>query len=263
MTENNTKTTAVSGLLGSLEQAGLEPNEAIIYEVLVVNGPLPAGKICQKTPLKRGLVYKVLESLVAAGLVIKHDEPGKVAVFEPAHPVKLQELAEHKEKEAKQAQTALASVLPQLTSTFNLAVGKPGVQFFEGMDGIKQVIQDTLQATGEVLQYLDLDELETRFAKESAFYTQRRQNLKITKRLLVRDTPLARTTNLSSDKLTQARFLRSEQPLDALAYIYDEKVAYITLDPERLIGIIINDARLANLNRFVFNSLWDASIART
>ena len=66
----------------SLIQAGLSPEEALIYECLIKNGSSKAGKIALKTPLKRGLVYKTLDLLENQGLVIKHEDKGKVAVFE-------------------------------------------------------------------------------------------------------------------------------------------------------------------------------------
>lgn len=128
----------------SLQQAGLTQDQALIYEVLLKNGPLKASKVHQKTPLKRGWVYKLLEDLSKMGLVEKAEEPGKVAVFSPAHPLLLRNLAETKERQAKDAQVALTDVLPQLTSDYQLALHKPGVQFFEGIEGIKKVYEDTL-----------------------------------------------------------------------------------------------------------------------
>ncbi|TAN58360.1 hypothetical protein EPN15_01360 [Patescibacteria group bacterium] len=54
-----------------LTQAGLTENQALIYEILVKNGLMPAGAVCKKTPLKRGLVYKILDELTEIGLVEK------------------------------------------------------------------------------------------------------------------------------------------------------------------------------------------------
>lgn len=244
----------------TLVQAGLTTEQASIYEVLIKNGALPAGKIHQKTPYKRGLVYKVLEQLEDIGLIAKKDELGKVAVFEPAHPLKLKELAEKKEEQAKTAQKSLAGVLDTMTSEFNLAIGKPGVQFYEGMEGVKRLAEDTLTATDEILQYLDLDALESKFAKESEYYTKKSINLKIKRRILVRNSPLVQKEDLTSEEGIEYRILNTEQPFNAVTYIYSNKTASITLDPNRLMSVIIEDEIIANMNRILFNLLWEQSM---
>ena len=123
----------------TLEQIGLSPNQAAIYEILIKNGPLSAGKIAQKSPLKRGLVYKILEELAAMNIVEKLEEPKKVAVFRANHPLKLKDLAENKEQKARDSIKILESLLPSLTSDFNLISGRPGVKFYEGKEGIIKI----------------------------------------------------------------------------------------------------------------------------
>src|SRR3989344_695186 len=119
----------------TLIQAGLTKNQSLIYEILVKTGPVSAGKLAKIAPLKRGLVYKVLEELEEVNLVEQKKPAGTVAVFIPAHPLKLKDLAEQRERQAKDAQRILESVLGGLVSDYNLAVGKPGVQFYEGKEG--------------------------------------------------------------------------------------------------------------------------------
>ena len=122
-----------------LEQSGLTKNQAIVYEALLKTGAVPARAVLAAIPLKRGLAYKVLDELGKQGIVVKKEEPGKVAIFEPAHPSKLKEIAEQKEKQAKNAQIALDGILGQLVSDYSLAAGKPGVGFYEGKEGLEKV----------------------------------------------------------------------------------------------------------------------------
>src|SRR3989344_3806878 len=123
-----------------LEQSGLTKNQAVVYEALLKTGATPARTLLAAIPLKRGLAYKVLDELAGLDLVSKKDEPGKVAIFEPAHPSKLKEIAETKEKQAQNTQVALDGILGQLSSDFNLSAGKPGVRFYEGVEGVKKVL---------------------------------------------------------------------------------------------------------------------------
>lgn len=131
-----------------LEQSGLTKNQAIVYEALLKTGAVPARAVLAAIPFKRGLAYKTLDELASLGLVIKKEEPGKIAIFEPVHPTKLKEIAEAKEKEAQNAQITLEAVLGELTSNYNLISGKPGLRFYEGILGIKKIYDDIL-AVGE------------------------------------------------------------------------------------------------------------------
>src|SRR3989338_135756 len=170
-----------------LVAAGLEPDQAQIYEILLKNGPLKAGKVALKSTLKRGLVYKILDELVELGLVIKNEPAGKVAIFEPAHPLKIKEFAEAKEAKLKTAQLALDGILGNLTSDYNLALNKPGVQFFEGMDGIKKILDDSLASKTEIYSYADIESINKYIPDLNREYVAKRERLKIKKRGIVLD----------------------------------------------------------------------------
>lgn len=256
-TENGQEASYIAYLV----QAGLDKDQATIYECLIKNGQLPAGKISQKTPLKRGLVYKILDDLVETGLVIKHEEPKKVAVFEPAHPLKLKELAEKKEEQAKSAQLVLESILNPLVSEFNLVIGKPGVMLFEGLDGIKKVINDTLRSRTEILSYADIESIIKYLKNVNDEYVESRERLKIKKRGIVLDTPFARNYLANYHKnVTETRLIKFDAPpFQSVMYIYDNKISYITISLQRMIGVIIEDPNLFQMHRYLFEFTWNSA----
>lgn len=244
-----------------LIHAGLSPEQALIYEYLIKNGPSPAGKISLKTPLKRGLVYKILEQLTKIGLVTKKDQPGKVADFEPAHPLKLKALAEKREEQAKLAQTALNEIIDQLTSDFKLTIGKPGVRFYEGLEGVKKVAFDNLNSKGEILAYVDMFNIEKYFSDINKKYVAVRERLAIKKRNLVNDTPENR--KLLSEyhrNITDIRLMKlKNMPMQftSMLQIYDHKISYITMSAERMIGVIIDDKNIAEMHRQLYLYTWE------
>ncbi len=130
--------------LQALVQAGLTQHQAAVYEVLIQHGSQKATKIAFLAGVPRTLSYKVLDELKADGLVVKKDEPGKVSVFTPAHPLKLKELADKRLVEAKDAKVALESTLSSLISDFNTVSGQPGVRILEGISGIEEMLEDQL-----------------------------------------------------------------------------------------------------------------------
>ncbi|MEK7493810.1 MAG: helix-turn-helix domain-containing protein [Patescibacteria group bacterium] len=245
-----------------LVQAGITSDQAVIYEVLLKNGPLPAGEISKKTPLKRGLIYKVLDQLAEMGLVTKNDISGKATQFEPAHPIKLKELAEKREKEAKQAQSVLDGGLGQLISDFNLISGKPGVQFFEGLDGIKKTLEDSLTSKTEILSYADIEGIVKNIDAINSAYVRRREKLGLKKRGVILDTPFARKYLSDYHKeITQTRLIQCSdaKPFRSVMQIYDNKVSYITLVPGKMIGVIIEDQYLYEMHVYLFEHLWHST----
>lgn len=247
----------------SLIHAGLDQEQALIYEVLLKNGPLPAGKIHQKTPLKRGLVYKRLDELGEIGLVIKTEQAGKVALFEPAHPLKLKEIAEQKEQQAKQAQSILQGVIAPLTSDYNLAIGKPGVQFYEGIEGVRTVAFDNLNAKTPILAYLDMSVIQKHLKDMNDEYVKIRRRLGKQKLNLINDTPENRQFMTSYNRdITDIRMLPQQgmgMRFACMMQIYDDKISYITVDPNRWIGVIIEDKNIADMHRQLYMYSWQAA----
>jgi DNA-binding MarR family transcriptional regulator len=107
----------------ALVQAGLTPHQAAIYEALIQHGPQKATRLAFLAGVPRTLSYRVLTELEAEDLVTKKDEPGRVSVFAPAHPLELRKLAERRIEEAKAAQSLMEEALPDLIRGFDDILG--------------------------------------------------------------------------------------------------------------------------------------------
>lgn len=254
-----TSLTSAPSYQQSLIQAGLSDEQALIYEYLVKNGPQTAGKVSISTPLKRGLVYKILDSLVENGLAIKHDAPGKVAIFEPAHPLKLRELAEKKEADAKNAQEALKGVLEKMTIDYNLISGRPGVKFYEGKERIKELIFDSLNAKTEILTLADVTAVEKYIKDIDEEYVKLRNKKGLAKRLLVLDTPEAHGMEGRPEHFTATtKYCKLEiSPFSTAMMLYDEKVVFLTLTEKYIIGFLIEDKFIYSTQKALFDFIWN------
>jgi sugar-specific transcriptional regulator TrmB len=231
----------------NLIDAGLTRDQAVVYEILLKLGQKPASDIAKALPqshsLSRPQVYKVLDDLIVRNLVDKHDQVGKVATFSVTHPDQLAtQLAIAKAARNDQFERA-EKVLPQLTSLFNLTSGRPGVQYFEGKNGLWQVLEDTLTTQEEILTYADLEAINTYIPEINAEYVAIREDKNIKKRGLVVDSPAARKFLASyTGAVTTTKLIPSSQHLDVfqtIIQIYDNKVSYMTMSDTHLIGIII------------------------
>lgn len=241
-----------------LQQAGLNKEQAEIYEILIKNGPLKAGKISQKTTLKRGLVYKILDQLLDFGLIEKKEEAGKPTVFIPAHPLKLKELSEKREQKAKDAQLALSGILPSIVSDFNLVSGQPGIQFFEGVEGVKKISDDSLTAKTEILSYVDNEAVNKYIGNINQEYRLKRDKLKIKKRMITIDSEYIQKRKNEFDRQTTDIHLieSNEYPFSTIMQIYDNKISYITLDPKKMISVLIEDEHIVKMHKTLFEYMW-------
>jgi len=241
----------------SLIQIGLSYPQAIIYEALVKNGPLKAGKITQKTPFKRGLVYKALEDMLKDDLIEKIEEIGRVAVFQAKHPLSLKDYAEQRERKAKDARMALEGMISSIVSEYNLSSGKPGILFYEGIEGVKKAMWDTLTSKELIYAYADVTLVDKHIKKINEAYVKQRNALKIKKRLLYSDSLEARERLRKLREGTDARIVEKLPHLGASIQVYDNKVCYITLTDENKIGVIIEDENIYKTHKTLFESMWN------
>lgn len=244
-----------------LLQAGLSKDQAALYETLVSKGELPAARAAKESGVPRTLAYVVLKQLETMGLVEKREDVGKVAQFAATHPLRLQEIAEQKKKEAEVALAALKDALPELSSAYGLALGKPGIRFFEGFIGVQHVLNDSLSAKEIIRTYADLAAIRTYIPDINATYVKERARRKVEKRGLVPDTEenrgFVRGYDGTFKGVTDTKFIQCDKaPFSTVMQIYDNKVSYISLGTEHLIGVILEDPRIYTMHKTLFDHLW-------
>jgi sugar-specific transcriptional regulator TrmB len=250
-----------------ITDTGLSKEQAVVYEVLLKLGESPASVIAKAIPsgisLSRPLVYKVLEELITLDLAFKAEVAGKIAKFTPKHPVAITKVIDEQKERIERTKKQFLSTSGKLSSLFNLSVGKPGVQFYEGENGIWEVLMDSLTATEEVLTYADLEAIAKYIPALNAEYSTMREEINVRKRGLVVDSSAARKFLKSYDgKVTNTKLISASEgfsPFQTVVQIYDNKVSYITLTDEYLMGVIITDQYIANTHKYLFESLWKLS----
>lgn len=244
-----------------LIKSGLSKDQSTIYDLLLQYGNIGASKLSKLANLKRGLTYKVLDQLVELGLAEKNDKLSKVALFFPTHPSKVKELFEKKKEEAKVAEEALGAVMGQMVSTFNLASGKPNVQFFEGLEGVWKVLEDSLTATETIDAYSDIESIEKYIPEINKKYADKREKLNIKKRGLILDTPKSRALLEGyHTKITENKFIKcslTPNQTQTIIQIYNNKVSFITLGENTMFGTIIENSHIYSLHKYLYQSLWE------
>ena len=242
-----------------LEQFEFTNNQVRVYKELLNGGSQKASVIARVLGMKRALAYRTLAELQEIGLV-KQDVSQKVTLFEPLHPSKLYVFGQEKLSQAQKNNKLLEDEINALTSEYNLNYNKPGVEFFEGIGGIKKVLNDTLTSSELVYTYTDITTINNTFKELNHDYIKRRKHLGVKKRFLERDTPMARKRySKKTPENAELRLISKKDipALDSVMHIYDGKVSYITFRGDVLAGTIIHDLAIYSLHRALFDDAWE------
>lgn len=245
-----------------LQKLGLSANEARLYELLLTKGRVKARDLVGESGLGRGNVYNILTALAARGLATVIE--GKQQIYQAAEPTKLAGLVDEQKRKTDRLSTEFRDELPKLLSTFNLTTGKPAIQVFEGLDGFVQVLDETLNAKGEILTIAEPSRFAGKLGEINASYVAKRIAKKIEKRILVADIPENRAYFTRPYLCTQVRALPNFQAgLHTAIEVYDNSVALLTLSPEKTISVLLQDADIAASLRATFETLWKGALPVT
>ena len=242
----------------------MNEKEAAVYNTLLETGPASAQEILKKVAPKmattRSNLYNILAGLKSKKLVAEKIRKGK-NMFEPEPPARLVEVIEDTVKRTNQAQQSLAVALPELTSLYNLTTQKPAVQFFEGVEGLKKVLADSLTAKQMICAYSDIEAIVKYFNEINREYVKKRAALGIKKKSIMIDSEFAR--NYMKDyhrDTTDTRFIDGKlYSFHAVMQIYDSKISYITLSDKSIIGVIIADQTIYQMHKSIFEYTWSTA----
>lgn len=247
-----------------LQKVGLSEKDSEVYLACLELGTQPASVIARKAGLKRPTTYLILEGLLKKGLVSEYTG-SNVKYFTGVQPEYLLSYVEKRQRELTAYQRELEQYLPQFNSLSNPYSLNPKVKFFEGVEGVERVMDDTLTSKTPIFCYSSTDSW---FAREDTKqyilrYGKRRVlDKKIPLRGIYMDTPLSRQYHekdypTDGESLSQFRFFpKSVKGLNNEINIYDDKVAIVSLGKYELLGVIIEGKEIANTHRAIFETAW-------
>lgn len=243
-----------------LRNFGLSDKETSVYLALIELGPSSVRTVADKASINRGTTYDILKALIDAGLVTYyHKQTKQFFVAEP--PEKLLSALEDREEKLALVKKDIKENLPRLQAIFERSGNRPAVKFYEGDQGMKQILQDVLDTMKNSAD-------KTYFVYSSGTAEERRHlytampdfNKKRTdKKIIVRVVSLGevggtfglderRQIPASSDKLKMTHEL-----------IYGGKIAHIGLDDSgNSIGVVVENESIYQMQKQIFDFNWQA-----
>lgn len=228
-----------------LKELGLTETEAVIYEVLLEQGPKPAKDLVIPSGLSRGNVYNAVTALVKKGLAT--EKKGVKTVFEAAPPSSLQTILNQEQNRIRQLATSFESILPQLTSEFRFSTGKPVVRIFEGLDGIKQIYNEMLNDKAPIFALVSADEPDPEMFRwlRGPYATERIKRQIQATAIFGRSNKTDELIEAGQQEFRKAKISPQEYEFKGEINAFGNKVAFISYTKDNLIGAVIDSPAIS------------------
>ena len=230
-----------------LLRVGFSKNEARVYVALLELGSSTVGQIAQKSRVYRTNVYDSLTSLSNKGLV-NHIYKGKNRYFEAENPTKIETLLDEKKKTFQQ-------ILPKLLTMQNMAKSKERAHIYEGMQGIRLILEDELRDKKSIYAFGLPKDTADKMKNFIGSYHKRRIKLKIIQNHIYDENAKERIKYLNSLGYTKAKYMPKEENSPATTTIYGNKVAFF-IWTDSPFSVLIESERMAEAYIRYFKILW-------
>jgi sugar-specific transcriptional regulator TrmB len=238
---------------GVIEQLGYSPHEAAVYLAALELGGSTATDIAVHARLPRTTVNLIINSLNKKGLMTAYIQR-KRKIWAAENPERLMITLHERE-------TALKAALPELQSLRHDTGVKPTVRAYGGAEEIRHIMNDILESKQHVSAILAWDEWLELLGKnylEDFIESRYRQYLRI--RILAPKSKAAAALKArDGEELRTTQFLPAGIEINTCNFIYANKVAVISLNKKRPVGILIEDQDIHHTMEVLFESLWHQS----
>lgn len=240
---------------------GLESEIADLYLALYEHGPQTISALSRNSGVERTRIYRLINRLMDSNLV-EVETHYKRGIIKPAPVANLQILISKREQELKALQDELPLV-EQALARNSLSSPATRVQFYQGLEGTKQMIWNETKGKGENLSIL-AENMQTR--TKDRFFERWASKCNVTGlqfRSVFGDDFIASQKHwYSHHKNTklqrwQGRHISSSLfPINHNTVIYDDVVAYYNWKDGEIFGIEIHNSQIADSQRQFFEMLW-------
>ena len=248
-----------------LEKTGLNQIEAEIYLHLLKSRSGQAGTIAYQLKLPRTTIQSALLRLEAKEMVTKIFQKN-TAIYSAINPEEILALIEMKQRKSnRQFDTLKQDInkyMPEFLGFMNSSKNLPSVKFYQGEDGVRKVLFDTLTSKTELKGFINVDKMDERVLDINTEYIAEREKSNIKKRAFILDTPYARKKRESGQYSPKSYLAwkwidKNLYDFSTEVNIYDGKVSYLTYVKNDLVGVIIQNDHIYQMQESIWRLLWD------
>ena len=238
-----------------LVQSGFSEKETRVYIAILSLGKGTVSEITKKAGVGRTYGYAILNDFVSKGFVSLSGKEPKIEYFAES-PRKVFDYLVKKVEEDKKFLLHFKDRLPDLVKLHNVE-DRPKVRFYEGIEGIKEVYEDTLTAKEPYIRgFAQYEELHITLPNYFPEYYKRRAARGIFGKGIITDTKEARQRILRNKEEARETILISKDIFDIKPEIdiYDDKVMIVSWKEE--LAIQIQSSEIADAMKKIFDLVW-------
>jgi HTH-type transcriptional regulator, sugar sensing transcriptional regulator len=241
--------------LSIFKKLGLNDKEIKVYLTLLEYGAISVRSLAELADLNRGSAYDILKSLQEKGLVsyFHQDTKQKFVAEDPSSLVKL---VENKEKELQKVKDNFGDLIPELKALQDKGGNLPTTKFYEGIKGIREILDDLLltMSEQETKEYFVYSATEASADLNQAFPDFTKQRIK--KGISVKAISMAEGG--ATHGLDERKWLGTKEESATFILIYGNKAAFISRDAKgNPVGVIIENKMIYETQKIIFLKLWD------
>ena len=244
-----------------LRQIGLTDTEVSIYLSGLSRKNVGVSELIKETGINRTTIYHALETLSQKGLVAKKGTGSRLN-FIMVQPDNLQRLLDSKIKILQSQKESLKEVIPFLVGMQGKSGARINVSHFEGIEGIKTVIEEAIYCRERKWDIIaPAENFFSEFDKEYAkYFLEARRRKGIVSRSLWEKTENRKPLSEIEKKERNPRLLPSVMygKFRSVIIIFDDKVAFITSLKE-LSAILVQSREIRDTLDAIFEGLWTGS----
>lgn len=231
-----------------LQELGLKEKEIDIYLSAMELGTGSAQEIAKRAGIKRTYFYDVSQQLIKRNLLFQTYR-AKKKYYSAANPEKLFENEKNKIQKLEKA-------IPYLKSIYNTSGIKPKIRFYDGIEGLKEIDDNTLKHKGEILVFSTPKFIDRSVEKITRDYIKKRVEARVPVRVII---PVSNEAlemqKRDKEELRETRMIpQTLFSSDVRIGIYGNEI-FIVNHKEKF-GLIIESGDIAKPLKMIFELIW-------
>jgi HTH-type transcriptional regulator, sugar sensing transcriptional regulator len=235
---------------------GLNEKEAEVYLSILTLGKGTVTDIARQAGIKRTSIYQYIETLLKEGLIFQTVFK-KRTLYVPEDPKKIIRLLENKQNKIEKNKQEITEAIPGLEALYTASLSRPSISYYQGKDGIREVYSEILSNNKNVYTFFSPRKVFKLFSYEEndrmlmALYNNGGMLYNIIEKS---DEAEKRLKIKKYNSFVKSKVLKDSFKFDTDLLIGKDEIAMISFD--NLLGVIIKDKAIANLQKNIFQTIW-------
>lgn len=241
-----------------LVEFGLSEKEAKVYLALMELGEASVTEIARRARVTRTNAYHLLGALSSYGLVGGEQGDSKT-MFVAQKPEKLLNFVREKMHAAENHYREMQGLMPEFKSLYHDPDQKTKIKYFDGVEGVMAIYDDTLTARSKIFSYsssADREAVLPGFFHE--YYVKKAQKGIETESFVSGFGLTEEQKNALGAYKISAKFLPERFAISSEINIYDNKVAVVSLKEKT--GFIVEGKEVADTFKKMFILAYERAV---